>query len=46
MVNYFNQMGLGINYEFINQGMKGQLKKMDGYDTMLVSILHLYQSNC
>jgi len=44
MEDYFDQMVLGISYESTDQGMKGLLRKMDGYDTMLASALHLCQS--
>jgi hypothetical protein len=46
MVDYFDQMVLDIDYEFINQGRMGQLRKMDGYGTMQAFKLHLCQSSC
>ncbi len=45
MEDYFDQMVLGISYESTDQGMKDLLRKMDDYDTMLASALHLCQSD-
>jgi hypothetical protein len=45
MEDHFNQMGLSIDYECVNQGMKDQLEKMGDCDTMLASKLRLCRSS-
>jgi hypothetical protein len=45
MEDHFNQMGLSIDYECVNLGMKDQLEKKDDCDTMLASKLRLCLSS-